>query len=71
MKRSKIKRKLNKMPVLSFVILWYVAAFFIFPIMILDKIDSFDNFLGWVMFFIFMFGIYVAMVFYKRITNSK
>lgn len=62
---------LRKIPILPFLILWYIAVFFIFPIMVLNKIDSFDNILGWVMFLIFSFGIYGLMVFYKRITNSK
>lgn len=68
---NKIKRVLRKTPILPFFILWYIAAFFIFPIMVLNKIDSFDNILGWAMFLIFSFGIYGIMVFYKRMTNNK
>lgn len=68
---NKIKRVLRKTPILLFLILWYIAAFFIFPIMVLNKVDSFDNILGWTMFFVFSFGIYGIMVFYKRMTNNK
>lgn len=68
---NKIKRVLRKTPILPFLILWYIAAFFIFPIMVLNKVDCFDNILGWTMFFVFSFGIYGIMVFYKRMTNNK
>lgn len=71
MSYNKIKILLRKAPILPFLILWYIATFFIFPVMVLNKVDSFDNILGWVMFFIFSFGIYGIMVFYKRMTNSK
>lgn len=71
MSYNKIKRMLRKTSILPFLILWYIAAFFVFPIMVLNKIDSFDSILGWLMFFIFSFGIYGVMVFYKRIINNK
>lgn len=62
---------LHKTPILPFLILWYITTFLVFPIMVLNKIDSFDNILGWIMFFIFSFGIYGIMVFCKRIINNK
>ncbi len=71
MSYKKIKRILYKTPILPFLILWYIATFFAFPIMVLNKIDSFDNILGWVMFFMLSFGIYGIMAFYKRIIKNK
>ncbi len=71
MNKNKIKRTLRKIPVLPFLMLWYVAAFFVFPIMVLNRVDCFDSFLGWIMYFIFCFGIYGVVVFYKRMTNNK
>lgn len=48
----------------------YITFFFIIPLIVLNKID-FNNPFGWIMFFIFSFGIYGIMVFYKLMTNNK
>lgn len=48
----------------------YITFFFIIPLIVLNKID-FNNPFGWIMFFIFSFGIYGIMVFYKQMTNNK
>lgn len=48
----------------------YITFFFIIPLIVLNKIE-FNNPFGWIMFFIFSFGIYGIMVFYKLMTNNK
>lgn len=48
----------------------YITFFFIIPLIVLNKID-FNNPFGWIIFFIFSFGIYGIMVFYKLMTNNK
>lgn len=55
---------------LPIFVIGYITFFFIIPLIVLNKID-FNNPLGWIMFFMFSFGIYGIMVFYKRITNNK
>lgn len=55
---------------LPIFVIGYVIFFFVIPLIILNKID-FDNPFGWLMFFIFSFGIYGVMVFYKRMIYSK
>lgn len=56
---------------LPIFIIGYTTLFFIIPLIVLNKIDDFHNPLGWIMFFVFSFGIYGLMAFYKRITNNK
>ena len=50
-------------------IIGYALFFFVIPLAVLNNIDDFHNLLGWFMFFMFSFGIYGIMVFYKRMTN--